>query len=72
MKIQRVKLLTLPGIDQDSSLSVYYDNRGEPFREGLTIQMMDSEGVVYTMLGRYELEQLRSVIDEALSKGESK
>jgi hypothetical protein len=71
MRIQRVKKLTISDkFGSNSRLCVYYDNMGEPFREGLRIELeeLEDSGVsVGAVLSREDLEQLRDTIDAALA-----
>jgi len=66
MRISRPKRIRLDGVDANTSLTIEYDNRGEPYREGLSFEIEDNGEWVRVMLERYELGKLKAAIDAAL------
>jgi hypothetical protein len=72
MEVNKIKRLKLEGSDYGTSLSVYRDTRGEPYREGLTFDLIDGDGdLVAVLLQPWELRQLYKAIGEALEVGQN-
>lgn len=46
MKINRLRKVKIAGVDEKTALTLQYDNRGEPYREGLTLEL--EEGLKFT------------------------
>jgi hypothetical protein len=66
MYIKRINRVTLTGTDEGTSLSIMNDNRGEPYREGLSFELSDNYGTVSVLLDKYELLKFRDAINNAL------
>jgi hypothetical protein len=65
-RISNIKKIRLDGEDTNTSFTIEYDNRGEPYREGLSFEIEDNGEWVRVMLERYELGKLKAAIDAAL------
>lgn len=75
MRMRRIKEVVAESEDEGSRLSVRYENRGEPYREGLTVELhlTSQEGwepaFASVFLDKHEVKKMRDALDEAL-KGE--
>jgi len=65
MKFERQQSATFRGEGGDC-LRVHYDNRGDPYREGLTFDLTENEydHVVSVFLEGFELRQLRDLLNK--------
>lgn len=70
MRIQRVAPLELIGEDGES-LRVEWDNRGEPYREGVSLTFEDGKAHLMVFLDTEETKQLRDKLNELLPPGQS-
>lgn len=67
MRVDRHKLRVEFQGEEGSRLVVQYDNRGEPYREGIVLQL-DQEGELspYVFLETSEVKKLRDMLNELL------
>ena len=67
MRRATTERLTLPGED-DSKLEIYYDNRGEPFREGAWIELCvsDYKKSIGVFLEKNEVIELRDKLSQII------
>lgn len=70
MQVRMSQVKPLVFRDGDGKLSVHYDNRGEPFREGVEIEFDREDGrtcPVYVLLDRDDVERFRNKLNEFLA-----
>ncbi len=66
MKVERkIKKGILAGAEGEI-LRVYEDNRGEPYRKGLTLVFDDSKSEIHIFLGTSQVKTLQGILTDAL------
>ena len=70
--MERVKIkdlsLKIMGEEDESSLEMYEDTLGEPFREGITMVFEDSQGFCSVFLERHEVEKIKEWLSNIMNK----
>lgn len=49
--------------EDDAELWVHYDNRGEPYRQGVTLNLKDDCSRVSVFLEKWEVQALRDLLN---------
>lgn len=58
--------LVMQGLKENTSLTVAYDNMGEPFREGIVLRFEDEDEHIRVLLDESDAHKLRDLLNQLL------
>ena len=66
MNVTKSKILRLTDGDGGNELTVHYDNRGDPYRKGVSLNFTGDRNMYFVFLEDYEAGRLRDLLNELL------
>lgn len=68
MKRLHQQELVMQGLKESTSLTVAYDNMGEPFREGIMLRFEDEDEHIRVLLDEADARKLRDLLNQLLNE----